>query len=136
MAGHAQLKFVITECSKTQIRLTGLIYLLSYFNFSLLARHFCSEGNTKKDGKKYKNELLDLYMKILAVLMKISHKKNGLPSLHIRRMRTMAIEVFKILNEMCPPVLANLVEKRSSSYNFRYSNILQVPTVHTSTFGK
>ena len=23
--GHAQLKFVMTECSKTQIRLTGLI---------------------------------------------------------------------------------------------------------------
>ena len=48
----------------------------------------------------------------------------------------MAIEVFKILNEMYPPVLANLVEKESSSYKFRYSNILQVPTVHTSTFGK
>ena len=28
MAGHAQLKFVMTECSKTQIRLTGLILLL------------------------------------------------------------------------------------------------------------
>ena len=27
MAGHAQLKFVMTECSKTQIRLTGLSYL-------------------------------------------------------------------------------------------------------------
>ena len=26
MAGHAQLKFVMTECSKTQIRLTGLIH--------------------------------------------------------------------------------------------------------------
>ena len=26
MAEHAQLKFVMTECSKTQIRLTGLIY--------------------------------------------------------------------------------------------------------------
>ena len=26
MAGHAQLKFVMTECSKTQIRLTGLIF--------------------------------------------------------------------------------------------------------------
>ena len=25
MAGHAQLKLVVTECSKTQIRLTGLI---------------------------------------------------------------------------------------------------------------
>ena len=28
MAGHAQLKFVMTECSKTQIRLTGLILSL------------------------------------------------------------------------------------------------------------
>ena len=26
MAGHAWLKFVMTECSKTQIRLTGLKY--------------------------------------------------------------------------------------------------------------
>ena len=26
MSGHAQLKFVMTECSKTQIRLTGLSY--------------------------------------------------------------------------------------------------------------
>ena len=26
MAGHAQLQFVMAECSKTQIRLTGLIY--------------------------------------------------------------------------------------------------------------
>ena len=28
MAGHAQLKFVMTECSKTQIRLTGLKWFL------------------------------------------------------------------------------------------------------------
>ena len=26
MAGHAQLKFVMTECSKTHIRLTELMY--------------------------------------------------------------------------------------------------------------
>ena len=30
MAGHAQLKFVMTECSKTQIRLTGLIKISSH----------------------------------------------------------------------------------------------------------
>ena len=27
MAGHAQLKIIMTECSKTQIRLTGLKWL-------------------------------------------------------------------------------------------------------------
>ena len=30
MAGHAQLKFVMTECSKTQIRLTGLTCVSGY----------------------------------------------------------------------------------------------------------
>ena len=29
MAGHAQLKFVMTECSKTQIRLTGPVLLVN-----------------------------------------------------------------------------------------------------------
>ena len=32
MAGHARLKFVMTECSKTQIRLTGLICSKAIFN--------------------------------------------------------------------------------------------------------
>ena len=32
IAGHAQLKFVMTECSKTQIRLTGLILSLQSIN--------------------------------------------------------------------------------------------------------
>ena len=31
MAGHAQLKFVITECSKTQIRLTGLMCMFRFY---------------------------------------------------------------------------------------------------------
>ena len=31
MAGHAQLEFVMTECSKTQIRLTGLTWSIQKF---------------------------------------------------------------------------------------------------------
>ena len=34
MAGHAQLKFVVTECSKTQIRLTGLNWNCKCFHFN------------------------------------------------------------------------------------------------------
>ena len=36
MTGHAQLKFVMTECSKTQIRLTGLNYANIIVWFQLL----------------------------------------------------------------------------------------------------
>ena len=35
MAGHAQLKFVMTECSKTQIRLTGLLIFINDMPFHL-----------------------------------------------------------------------------------------------------
>ena len=38
MAGHAQLKFVMTECSKTQIRLTGLS-VMPAMDGSLLGYH-------------------------------------------------------------------------------------------------
>ena len=39
MAGHAQLKFVMTEYSKTQIRLTRLILSLS--NYLIYLNHLC-----------------------------------------------------------------------------------------------
>ena len=62
--------------------------------------------------------------------------KVKLPSLHVRRIRLMAIETFKIINGIAPPVLNNLLQKRESQYNFRYNNILQVPQIRTTTYGK
>ena len=63
--------------------------------------------------------------------------KANIPSLYIRRLLTMAIETFKILNNMSPPVLSDLVKLRDrTSYNFRYNNILQVSQVRTSKYGK
>ena len=47
----------------------------------------------------------------------------------------MAIEIFKILNNIAPPVLSNLVQKRNSKNNFRYSNILQIPQINTTRYG-
>ena len=43
MAGHAQLKFVTTECSKTQIRLTGPTYILTSCKYS----HIFSRRSSK-----------------------------------------------------------------------------------------
>ena len=48
----------------------------------------------------------------------------------------MAIETFEILNGLAPSVLSDLLIKRENKYNFRYSNILQIPQVRTSTQGK
>ena len=63
-------------------------------------------------------------------------EKAKLSALHVKRMRILAVEIFKILNKLTPPVLTNLLVKRESSYNFMYTNILQVPHVKTTKFGK
>ena len=49
----------------------------------------------------------------------------------------MAVETFRILNDMSPSVLSDLVRSTDcTSYNFRYQNILQVPQIRTTKYGK
>ena len=48
----------------------------------------------------------------------------------------MAIECFKILNKLSPSCLYDLVVFKDCKYNFRYSNIVDIPRVQTSTYGK
>jgi hypothetical protein len=52
-----------------------------------------------------------------------------LPSLKIRRIRTIAIETFKIINKETPQYLHDLVTLKNNKYNFRYSNTAHIPTV-------
>ena len=46
----------------------------------------------------------------------------------------MAIECFKILNKLSPSCLHDLVVFKDCKYNFRYSNIVDIPRVRTSTY--
>ena len=110
-------------------------FVLSSFNFCPLAWHFCTETNTKKMEKLQERGLRFVYNDFSTSYEDLLTKAK-LSTLHIRRMRTMAIETFRILNSLAPPVLTNLLKKRGTVYNFRYSNILQIPTVRTSKFGK
>ena len=112
-----------------------IFHTFSNFNFCSLAWHFCSETNTKKIEKLQERGLRFVYNDFSSSYEDLL-TKTKLSNLHIRRMRTMHIETFKILNGLAPPVLTNLQQKRGNIYNFRYSNILQIPSVRTSKFGK
>ena len=59
-----------------------------------------------------------------------------MPSLQIRRQRTMALETFKIINQLTPVCLQNLVNVKKSKYSFRYNNIVDIPQVNTTIYGK
>ena len=89
----------------------------------------------KKDGKKsgkalkfiYNNDKNSSYEELL--------EKSKLPSLKIRRVRTIAIETFKIINKMSPVYLQDLVVIKSHKYSFRYHNTATVPSVRTTRYG-
>ena len=48
----------------------------------------------------------------------------------------MALESFKILYILSPPCLNDLVVLKNSKYSYRYSNIVEIPGVKTTTYGK
>ena len=111
-------------------------FILSNFNYCPLAWHFCNENNYRKLEKIQERALRFVYEDFDSSYEELLDKAK-IPTLHVRRLRTMALETFKILNNMSSPVLSNLVKLRdNSAYNFRYNNILQVPRVRTTKFGK
>ena len=111
-------------------------FILSNFNYCPLAWHFCSESNSKKLEKIQERALRFVYDDFKSTYEELLYRAN-IPCLHIKRIRTMAVETFRILNDMSPPVLSDLVRIRDcSSYNFRYQNVLQVPQVRTTKYGK
>ena len=100
-----------------------------------MAWHFCSKTSTNKMEKIQERALRFIYDDQDSSYEELLHKAN-LPSLEIRRLRTMAIECFKIIHDLSPPCLSNLVSRRESTYSFRYTNILDIPRVRTVTYGK
>lgn len=107
--------------------------MLSNFNICTLSWHSCSETNTKKIEKLQERALGFVYDDHVSTYDELLLRAN-VPSL--RRLRTMALETYKILHNLSPPCLTDLLNFINSKYNFRYTNILQVPAVRTSTYGK
>jgi hypothetical protein len=58
--------------------------------------------------------------------------KNQLASLRLRRLLSMAIKVFKIINKQTPVYSPDLVTIKKSSYSFRYNNAVNIPRVNTT----
>ncbi len=57
-----------------------------------------------------------------------------MPTLKMRRLKTMAIETFKIINNQCPLYLNDLICIKEQSYSFRYSKTAFIPQVRTTSY--
>ena len=59
-----------------------------------------------------------------------------MPSLKLRRMRTLALETFRIIHKETPVYLHDMINVKHNSYSFRYSNLAEIPQVRTTFYGK
>ena len=107
---------------------------MSHFNYCPLVWHFCCERNTKKLEKIQERALRFIYNDSDSSYENLL-EKSQLPSLRLRRLRSMAIEVFKIINKQTPVYLHDLVTIKKSSYSFRYNNTVNIPRVNTTRYG-
>ena len=72
---------------------------------------------------------------LLTVLNLFMKSRANLPTIHLGRLRTIALETFKCINNSVPPYIRNLVNVKQSTYSLRYEDTLHVPSVRTTTHG-
>ena len=109
-------------------------FILSNFNYCPLTWHFCGEANTKKIEKIQERALRFIYSDYSSSYESLLIKSQ-LPSLKVRRLRTIALESFKILNNLSPAYLNDLLTFKNYSYSFRYQKTVEVPQVRTVKHG-
>jgi hypothetical protein len=94
----------------------------------------CGETNTRKIEKIQERALRFIYEDYSSSYEDLLNKSR-LPTLMIRRIRTMAIEVYKIMNKKSPMYLNDLFVYKDSCYSFRKTNRVEVPQVKTTYHG-
>ena len=109
-------------------------FIVSNFNYCPLSWHFCGEGNLIKLEKIQERALRFVYDDHTSSY-EILIQRSKLPELHVRRLRTMALETYKILNKQGPTYLHDLVSLKNSEYSFRYTNIVNIPRPRTTRYG-
>ena len=109
-------------------------FITSNFNYCPLIWHFCSQSSTKKLEKIQERALRFIYNDYSSThhdLLKTANTEH----LHVKRIKEMACEVFKIVNNIAPSFIQNLITLKCSQYSMRKENTAVVPKANTSKYG-
>ena len=107
-------------------------FIFLNFNYCPLVWHFSSCESVRKIEKIQKRCLritLNDYESDYETLLRNSNKLR----MEIQRLRTLAVEIFKTLNEINPPYMKNIFTPKENS-KLRQSDII-VKRINTSRFG-
>ena len=109
-------------------------FIMSNFNFCPLVWHFCKKSASDKLEKINFRALKFVYQDFDTPYENLLSRE-GTPSLHLGRLRKIAIETFKIIHDNSPPYLKDLVDVKTSNYSFRNKNVLDTKRFRTKRYG-
>lgn len=109
-------------------------FIASNFSYCPLAWHFCSVSSTNKLEKVQERALRFVNNDYSSSISDLLKSTNTQP-LHVRRLKQMACEVFKIVNKLSPEYINDLVKIKPSTYNFRAEKQAEIPSVNTTRYG-
>ena len=110
-------------------------FIVSNFNYCPLVWHFTSVKSTKKMERIQERALRFIYHDYTSTVKELLINSKCDP-LHVKRMRDMGCEVFRIVNKISPDYIQDLITLKHSNYNFRQERTAEIRKVNTSRYGQ
>ena len=109
-------------------------FILSQFRYCPLIWHFCKKGKVKQMEKIQERALRFVFNDINSNYIDLLCKSKR-SSLFVERQRMICIQVYKIVNGICPSYLHDLLETKETTYSLRDPYLLIQPRVNTVKHG-
>ena len=112
-----QNRYVVGEKIRSMVTNT---YVLSQFNYCPLVWHFCGKGSLHKIEKIHETALRFIYSDNISEYLDLLEKANT-TTLYLKRVRIIAQDVYKAINNIGPKYAKELIMDRPSKYPTRRS---------------
>ena len=109
-------------------------FIESQFGYCLLVWMFHSRGINNKINRIHERSLRITYNNKSSSFEDLLDKDNSV-TIHHRNIRTLAIETFKVLHGLSPPLLNEVFVERNCNYNLRGNNFLNRRRVNSVIYG-
>ena len=128
-----RLSRILATVTETKLTIYNT-FILANFNYCPIVWMHCGIVNMKKMERLQCRALrfvLNDFTSSFDELLKLS----GSTKLTIMRMQTLAIEVYKFINNMSPPYICELLNRHNVPYTMRDNNKLIQKKVNTQQYG-
>ena len=105
----------------------------SHFNYCPLIWIFSSRRSNNLINRIHKRSLRTVYNDTSSLFQLL--QRNRSVSIHHKNIQTLTTEVFKVVNNICPPIMKTFCDFRENRYNIRKFQEMKQQKVRTVRYG-